>query len=89
MQLFANPGKATKKSSIEMQQMEAQMQHNHVLHNKSINDRERHSATLALHMAKKAKMNTRLQEQVMSLADLMDDQVPVMESVLAKRDPDR
>lgn len=69
--------------------MEAQMQHNNVLHRKSISDRERHSASLVMQMAKKAKMNTQLQEQVMSLADLMDDQVPVMESVLTKRNPDR
>lgn len=89
MQLFANPGKAAKKSSIEIQQMEAQMQHNHVLHVKSLGDRDRHAANLALQMAKKAKLNAQLQEQAMSLAELMDDQLPVMEAVLCKKDPSR
>jgi len=87
--MFANPSKATKKSSIQMQQMEAQMQHNHILHQKAVNDRERHSASLALQMGKKAKINAQLQVQVMGLADLMDDQIPVMDSVLCKKDPDR
>jgi hypothetical protein len=72
-----------------MQQMEAQMQHDLLLHKKSLSDRQQHLQTLTAGISKKRKLNKQLQYQTMELADLLDDQVPAIDAMTAKQDTSR
>lgn len=89
LQLFANPGKASRKSNLEVQQMEAQMQHNLLLHKKSLSDRQLHLQSLTAGIGKKTKLNKQLERQIMDLAELLDDQVPAIEAMTATPDTSR
>jgi hypothetical protein len=64
VQLFANPGKVGRKSNLEMQRLEAHMQHNSMLHKKSLADRLRHFAALEKGVRRKVALNGQLQGQV-------------------------
>jgi hypothetical protein len=79
VQLFANPGKVSRKSNLEVQRMEAQMQHNALLHQKAGNDRRRHMASLCRGTRRKAALNELLQGQVLALSALMDEQMPILD----------
>lgn len=89
VQLFANPGKASRKSSLELQQLEAQMQHTQLLHKKSLTDRQQTMQSLTTGIETKTKLNKHLQKQIMDLAELLDDQVPAIEAMSAKQDTSR
>lgn len=89
MQIFTNPDKASRKSTLEVQQMEAQMQHSMLLHKKSLSDRQQHINTLTAGIGKKTKLNKQLQQQIMEIADLLDDQVPAIDAMTAKQDTSR
>jgi hypothetical protein len=87
--MLSNPGKASKKSTLEMQQMEAQMQHNQLLHKKSLNDRQQQLNSLLAGITKKSKLNKQLQHQILDLAEVLDSQVPAIDAVAGKRDMSR
>jgi hypothetical protein len=80
VQLFADPGKASRKSSLEIQRLEAQMHHNSLLHKKAFKDRERHVAQLRACGQRKAAANAALQEEVASLGELLDEQMPLLDT---------
>lgn len=69
--------------------MEAQMQHNLLLHKKSLNDRQQHFSTLTTGICKKQKLNKQLQVQIMDLADFLDGQIPAIEAMTAHQDNSR
>lgn len=79
MQLFANPSKVSRKSNLEVQRMEAQMQHNALLHQKAGNDRRRHMASLCRGTRRKAALNELLQGQVLALSTLVGEQMPILD----------
>jgi ATP-dependent 26S proteasome regulatory subunit len=89
LQMFSNPSKASRKSTLEVQQMEAQMQHNLLLHKKSLNDRQQQLNSLLAGINKKSKLNKQLQIQILDLAEMLDSQVPAIDAMTGKRDMSR
>ena len=81
VQLFANPSTASRKSSLAMQRMEAQMQHNALLHKKTVAERARHAQALERAARAKRALNGQLQSQVVARARHMDAQLPILDRV--------